>query len=437
MKRIGPLLLFLAFVLAAFQPAHAQRNEPLAIVMTADGPIMPPMLEYIKRGVATAERRDADVLIIQLNTPGGSIDTMLNIIHEIRASKVPVVVYVAPKNAMAGSAGALITMAAHASAMAPETLIGASTPIDQSGENLNSDARTKAANATKAAIRPYVERRGEQALALANSMVDKAVAVTSKEALEAHLIDFVVDNVDDLLEALDGFTVQMDDGSRTLHTTSARTEPLDMSFIEQLLAFLTNPNIVFGLLSLGTMAILIEISSPGGWVAGFIGVICVSVALYGIGLLSVNWFGIIFMVTAFVLFVLDIKATTHGALTIAGVASFIVGALVLFNSPGTPQFQRVSIPLVIATAILLGLLFSFIVSFAVRALRLPVSSGVASYVGRTGTARTTVAGSGGQVQLGAELWTAESAEGSEPIGKGDRVEVVEVKGLRLKVRKVK
>jgi membrane-bound serine protease (ClpP class) len=143
------------------------------------------------------------------------------------------------------------------------------------------------------------------------------------------------------------------------------------------------------------------------------------------------------MVTAFVLFVIDVKATTHGALTIAGVGSFIVGALVLFNSPGTPQFQRVSVPLVIATAIVLGLLFSFIVSFAVRALRLPVSSGVASYVGKMGTARTAVAGNGGQVQLGAELWTAESDAASEPIGKGDRVEVVEVKGLRLKVRKVK
>ncbi|HSA99755.1 MAG TPA: ATP-dependent Clp protease proteolytic subunit, partial [Anaerolineales bacterium] len=288
MKRIGLLFVFLACLLMAFQPAHAQSNGTLAIVITADGPIMPPMLEYIKRGVAAAEQRDAEVLIIQLNTPGGSINTMLDIIHEIRASKVPVVVYVAPKNAMAGSAGALITIAAHASAMAPETLIGASTPIDQSGENLNSDARAKAANATKAAIRPYVEPRGEKALALANSMVDEAVAATAQEALDAHLIDFVVDNVDDLLEALDGFTVQMDDGPHTLHTTSARTEPLAMTFIEQLLLFLTNPNIVFSLLSLGTMAILIEISSPGGWVAGFIGVTCVTVALYGIGLLSVN-----------------------------------------------------------------------------------------------------------------------------------------------------
>jgi membrane-bound serine protease (ClpP class) len=362
---------------------------------------------------------------------------MFKIIEAIRASDIPVVVYVSPKNAFAGSAGAPITFAAHASAMAPETFIGASTPIDESGANLNSDSKSKAANATKAAFRPYVEPRGEKALALANSMVDEAKAATEKEALEVHLIDFVVDNVDDLLESLDGFTVQMDSGPRTLHTSHAHTESLAMSFIEQLLLFLTNPNIVFSLLSVGTMAILVELASPGGWVAGFIGVVCVTVALYGIGLLSVNWFGIIFFVVAFVLFILDIKATAHGALTIAGIASFIVGALVLFNSPGTPQFQRVSVPLVIATGLVLGSIFLLIVTFALRALYLPVHSGVAAFVGKTGTARTAVGGSGGQVLVGSELWSAESAEDSEPIGKGDRVEVVEVKGLRLKVRKAK
>ena len=417
-----------------FQTVRAQNDEPLVIVLTADGPIMPPMLEYIKRGIQVAEQESAEALIIQLNTPGGSLDTMFTIIEEIRASKVPVVVYVSPKNAFAGSAGAPITFAAHASAMAPETFIGASTPIDQSGENLDSDSKTKASNATKAAIRPYVEPRGEKALALAESMVDEAAAATANEALEVGLIDFVVDNVDDLLEALDGFTVQMNDGPRTLHTTSARTEPLAMTFIEQLLLFITNPNIVFTLLSVGTMAILIEISSPGGWVAGFIGVVCVTVSLYGIGLLSVNWFGILFLVTAFVLFILDIKAPTHGALTTAGVASFIVGALVLFNSPGVPQFQRVSVPLVISVGVFLGLLFFGILMFALRAQRTPIKMGAESYVGMTGSAKSWHEASG-QVQVDSELWSAEKTDDSASIGKGDKIEVVKVDGLKLIVKK--
>jgi membrane-bound serine protease (ClpP class) len=430
------LIFFAAFSLA-FQPARAQGQAPLALVMTADGPIMPPMLEYIKRGITVAEQRNAEVLVIQLNTPGGSIETMLEIIRAIRASNVPVAVYVAPKNAIAGSAGAMITMAGHVAAMAPETSIGASSPISGSGENLTSTAEAKAKEITKASIRPLVTPRGEEALALAEAMIDEAKAATADEALEVNLIDFVADDLEDLLQVLDGFTVQMNDGPRTIDTAGVETVPLNMSFIEQFLLFLTDPNIAFLLLAIGVQAVLIEISSPSGWVAGFIGVVCLTLAVYGMGVLPVNWFGIIFLITAFVLFILDIKAPTHGALTTAGVASFIIGALVLFNSPGVPQFQRVSVPLVVATGFVIGLLFMVILVYALRALKVPVSAGIESLIGKIGTARTVVEGGGGQVQLGSELWSAESIDTNEAIGKGDRVEVVEVKGLRLKVRKAK
>jgi membrane-bound serine protease (ClpP class) len=430
------LILYAAFSLA-FQAARAQGEAPQALVMNADGPIMPPMLEYIKRGVQVAERSNAEVVVVQLNTPGGSIDTMLEIIRTIRASNVPVVVYVAPKNAIAGSAGAMITMAGHVSAMAPETSIGASSPISGSGENLTSTAEAKAKEITKASIRPLVAPRGEEALALAEAMIDEAKAATADEALKVNLIDFIADDTEDLLQALDGFTVQMNDGARTIDTTDVETVPLNMSFIEQFLLFLTDPNIAFLLLAIGVQAVLIEISSPGGWVAGFIGVVCLTLAVYGMGVLPVNWFGIIFLLTAFVLFILDIKAPTHGALTTAGVASFIIGALVLFNSPGVPQFQRVSVPLVVATGFVIGLMFMIMLVFALRALKVPVRAGIESLIGKMGTARTAVEWSGGQVQLGSELWSAESVDGSESIGKGDRVEVVEVQGLRLKVKKIK
>jgi membrane-bound serine protease (ClpP class) len=430
-------LIFFAALSLAFQPARAQGEAPLAVVMTADGPIMPPMLEYIKRGITVAEQRNAEVLVIQLNTPGGAVLTTLEIIREMRASSVPVVVYISPRNAIAGSAGAIITVAGHVSAMAPETTIGASTPITNTGEDLPSDARAKEVNALQAAIRPYVEPRGEEALALANAMIAEAKAVTANEALEAKLVDFVADDLEDLLQVLDGFTVQLNSEARTINTSNVETVPLNMSFIEQFLLFLTDPNIAFLLLAIGVQAILIEISSPGGWVAGFIGVVCLTLAVYGMGVLPVNWFGIIFLILAFVLFILDIKAPTHGALTTAGVASFIIGALVLFNSPGVPQFQRVSVPLVVATGFIIGLLFMIILVYALRALKVPVSAGIESLIGKIGTARTVVEGGGGQVQLGSELWSAESVDTHEAIGKGDRVEVVEVKGLRLKVRKVK
>ncbi|MBL8098386.1 MAG: nodulation protein NfeD [Anaerolineales bacterium] len=428
-------ILLITFTLLTFVlPVFAQGNSSTALILTAEGPIMPPMLEYIKRGIERGERIDAEVIIIQLNTPGGSVDTMLKIMAEIRASKVPVVVYVAPRNAIAASAGAMITMSGHISAMAPETSIGAASPITSSGENLDSTSDRKAKEIIKAAIRSYVIPRGEEALTLAEAMIDDAIAVTANEALEANLIDFIADDVEDLLQALNGFTVQMDSGERTLNTSNILEQSLNMSFIEGLLLLLTDPNIAFLLLAIGVQAILIEISTPGGWVAGFIGAVCLTLATYGLGVLPINWFGIIFLIIAFILFVLDIQAAAHGALTTAGVASFIVGALVLFNSPGTPEFQRVSVPLVVSTGIFLGLIFFTILAFALRALRNAIQVGSESLLGKTGTARTSIK-EAGQVQVESELWSASKSKDSASIGKGDLIEVVEVRGLRLIVKK--
>jgi membrane-bound serine protease (ClpP class) len=434
MKRISFLLVFLLGLFFVFHPARAQTNQPLILVMNAHGVIEPAMQEYFERGIHTAEQRNADVLIIQLNTPGGDLQSMDNIIQDIRASTVPVVIYVAPNSASAASAGALITMAAHVAAMAPEAVIGASIPIDASGQNLDSDLVTKQKEYMKATIRPLVERRGDVATQLAQDMVDNGKAVSASEALQAHLIDFIATDVNDVVKKLDGFTVIMASGTTTLHTANAVTEPLDMNFVEQLLLIVTDSNVAFILLSVGVLALQIEISHPGTWVPGFIGVVCLSLAIYGMGLLSVNWFGLIFVGTAFVLFILDIKAPTHGALTVVGIASFIFGALMLFNSPSVPSFERVSVPLVVAVAIAIGLLFAVILTFALRTLHSPLQSGVQTLVGKIGFAKNDI-GATGQVQIESELWSAEAVEGSGQIHAGESVEVVDVKGLRLKVRK--
>ena len=434
MKRIGLLLVFLVGLFFVFHPARAQTNQPLIIVMNANGVIEPAMQEYFERGIHAAEQRSAKALIIQLNTPGGDLQSMDNILQDIRASTVPVVIYVSPNSAMAGSAGALITMAAHVAAMAPEAAIGASIPIDASGQNLDSDLVTKQKEIMKATIRPLVERRGDAATQLAQDMIDNGKAVSASEALQAHLIDFIATDVNDVVKKLDGFTVIMASGTITLHTANAVTEPLDMNFVEQLLLIVTDSNVAFILLSVGVLALQIEISHPGTWVPGFIGVVCLSLAIYGMGLLSVNWFGLIFVGTAFVLFILDIKAPTHGALTVVGIASFIFGALMLFNSPSVPSFERVSVPLVVAVAIAIGLLFAVILTFALRTLHSPLQSGVQTLVGKSGFAKMDF-GAEGQVQVGSELWSAEAAEGSGQIHAGESVEVTGVKGLRLKVRK--
>jgi membrane-bound serine protease (ClpP class) len=442
MKRTGFPLVLLAMALLAFsyalvghQTVRAQAEAPLILVMTADGPIEPAMQDYLRRGIQTAEQRNAEALIIQLDTPGGGLETMKGIISDIRGSSVPVIIYVTPRGAWAASAGALVTMAAHASAMAPETTIGASIPIDSSGGDLQHDLRTKEVNMLQDTIHPFVEPRGQAATRLAESMIEEGKTATETEALNAKLIDFVAVDLNDLLKKLDGFSLRLAAGDRTLRTSNAVTESLDMSLIEELLLILTDSNIAFLLLNLGMLAIMIELTHPGAWVPAFTGVVCLALAFYGIGRLPVNWFGLLFMATAFVLFVLDIKAPTHGALTSAGVASLIIGSLVLFNSPGVPQFQHVSVPLVIGVGISIGLLFAAILTYALRAQRNPVQTGAQAYIGKTGFAKTDF-GLTGQVQVESELWTAEPIPGSQAISKGDRIEVVEVKGLRLKVKKL-
>jgi membrane-bound serine protease (ClpP class) len=237
---------------------------------------------------------------------------------------------------------------------------------------------------------------------------------------------------------LNGFVVQTQVGERQLNTTGAEIETINSSFIEELLGILTNPNIIFILLTIGVQAILIELSSPGGWVAGFIGAVCLVLAFYGLGVLDVNWFGIIFIVISFVLFILDIKAPTHGALTTAGVASLIIGALVLFNSPSLPAFQpRVSIPLVVFMSLMTGAVFFAVLMFALRAQKIPIRVGMESMIARTGRALTAItADHNGQVQVASEQWTAELVAGAAEISMGDPVVVVAVSGVRLVVKKI-
>ncbi|HLF89271.1 MAG TPA: nodulation protein NfeD [Anaerolineales bacterium] len=415
--------------------ALAQDDSPTVLVLTADGPLTPAMGEYLRRGIRTAAQQEMEAIIFRLDTPGGSLDLMDAMVQDIRASDIPIIVYVWPRGGIAGSAGTVITMAGHVAVMAPETAIGAASPVGSSGEDLGETIEAKLKEATRAQIRSLMEgRRPPEAIALAEDTIENATAVTAAEALEIGMIDFIAPDLTTLLEQADGMTVSTHAGERTLNTANALTSELTISFIEQLLATLTNPNIVFILLTLGVQAILIEISSPGGWVAGFIGVVCLSLAAYGLGVLQVNWLGLIFLLTSFVLFVLDIKAPTHGALTAAGVASFIVGALVLFNSPGTPQVQRVSVPLVVASGLVVGGSFFGILMFALRSQKAPVRTGQESVTGRVGTARSEINPTG-IVQLTGEQWTAELAKGEEPIPSGTRVQVVSVEGVRVIVKR--
>ncbi len=430
--RFKLLTVLAALCLAASSP---QAGTPHVLLLRATGALTPAMVEYLERGLATAENQGAAAVVLQLDTPGGSIELMNRMVQAIRGSVTPVIVYVAPRGAIAGSAGTVISLAGHVLAMAPETAIGAASPVGPQGEDLGETLAAKEKEILKATVRGLAERRGPEAVALAESAIESAHAASAQEALQAGMVDVIAEDLDQLLTALDGFPVELVSGPTTLHTRGAQVVELSPSLIEQLLGALTNPNIVFLLLALGVQAILIELSSPGGWVAGFVGVSALALGAYGLGILPVNWFGLVFLGTSFVLFVLDLKAPTHGALTTAGLASFIVGALVLFNSPGTPDFQRVSVPLVVGVATLMAAAFLVVVTFVVRAQRRPVTVGGGALVGRVGEVRTEL-GPVGQVQVAGELWSAEIERGSPVVPVGERVIVEAVDGLRLRVRRV-
>jgi membrane-bound serine protease (ClpP class) len=420
---------------AAVSQARGTGEGAVAVVMRWDGPLNPIWEEHLNRAIRAAQNQGAAVLIIELNTPGGSITLMNSLVQQIRSSPVPVVVYVSPAGAMAASAGTLLTLAAHASAMAPETAIGAASPVGSQGEDIGTTMEAKEKEMLRATVRSLAEYRGEKAVALAEDTIQNAKAVSVSEAMDSGLVDIRAANLADLLTQLEGRSIHFGQGQVVLHTAGAAILEVPQTLIEKMLIILTDPNLVFLLLAIGVQAILIELSSPGGWIAGFIGAVCLTLAVYGLGVLPVNWFGGVFMIIAFVLFILDIKAPTHGALTVAGVVSFIVGALVLFNSPNVPTFQRVSIPLIVGTGIFFGAIFMVIMTFALRAQHIPIRMGaVSSLVGQVGVARGDLIPEG-PVQLGSELWTARPVETNTLIKKGEWVEVVAVDGLNLKVRK--
>jgi membrane-bound serine protease (ClpP class) len=434
-RRTWPALVLAFCLIAAAVPIAAQESAvPQVHRLAITGPVTPAMVSYFERGIQQAERDGADALIVQLDTPGGQLDLMLQIVQDFRAARVPVILYVAPRGAQAASAGAIIAMAAHAAGMAPETVIGAASPVGGSGEDLGETMARKAVEDMKATVRSLTDRRGEEATTLAEAMIEEARAVHADEALAAGLIDAVADDLPSLLAKLDGLTVSVAGEERTLHTASAEVVERPLNALERVLHTVVNATVVALLMAVGVQAILIELSSPGGWVAGFVGVVSLALGFYGLGVLPVNWLGLGLVAAAFVLFVLDIKAPTHGALTAAGIGTLIAGFVILFNYPGSPDFARVSIPAVVAIATLTGGFFAFVVAKALTIQRRPAVTGLEGLMGAIGEVRTPLSPRG-SVFLQGERWRAETTGGST-IAAGSQVKVVGVRGFTLLVEPV-
>ena len=424
--RILLILGILAVVLGGAASARAQGSR--ADLLEVKGPVTPMVASYIRRGIREAESDGAVCLIVQLDTPGGSVGVMAEIVQAIANARVPVVVYVAPSGAMAASAGTFVVLSGHVAAMAPGTTIGAAHPVGAQGEDLSETMKEKEVNALAAQVRALAQRRGEKALNWVERAVRESVSATANEALELGVIDVIADDTEDLLAKLDGMTLSVANAEVTLHTREAFIRPIAMTPVEGFFHAVSDPTIAYILLIVGINALILEFSSPGGFMAGVIGVICLLLGLYALGTLSVNYTGLLLIGLAFALFIAEALTPTTGALAAAGVGALVLGSMLLFDSP----YLAVSRGVIAGVALATGGFFLFAVSAIVRARRRCVATGREALVGRKARVRRAL-NPEGTIFLEGELWSAVAEDG--PIARGEEVEVLALEGFRLRVRR--
>ncbi len=431
--RLLPLLLWILGLLL-FVPNGASVSQRVYLV-EVDGPITPVIADYVDRSLKQAAAFGAEAVIIRLNTPGGLSSAMDDIVQNILQSPVPVVVYVAPEGARAASAGVFITYAAHIAAMAPATNIGSASPvlIGQDGQTTTPDEtmQRKVVNDAVAKIRSLAERRGRNA-DWAEQAVREAVNITAEQAAALHVVDLVAPSLNALLDALDGRTVTTTAGEITLRTKNAEIVSINMTVLERFFQILSNPNIAYILLSLGMLGLFFELANPGSILPGVLGGILLLLGLYALGMLDVNWAGVLLMGFAFLLFLIDLYVPTHGVLTLGGIISFALGSLLLLQSPANPAFQ-LSRSVIIAVTGTVAAVFLLLVYLVARAHARRPATGREALIGARAVVRRSLEPEG-LVFVEGELWRARSISG--PIPTGQLVRVVGLEGLVLLVEPI-
>ncbi|NOY64477.1 MAG: nodulation protein NfeD [Nitrospirae bacterium] len=423
--RIIGYVIILIFYLPPLLFIEAAQNE--VMVITVQGVINPVTSEFIEKSISKANDRSVEALVVMLDTPGGLDTSMRSIIKAINSSAVPVIVYVAPSGARAASAGVFITMAAHIAAMAPGTNIGAAHPVGMGGK-MDKTMIEKVTNDAVAYIRSIAEKRGRNA-DWAEKAVRKSVSVTAAEAKKLGVIDIVSDNLQDLLKAIDGKKVKTATGEKVLHTREAVVINEEMGIRLKILAMISNPNVAYILMLLGFYGLFFELTNPGAVFPGVVGGICLILAFYAFQTLPVNYAGLLLIILAIIMFVLEVKVTSHGVLTIGGLISMVIGSLMLFESPA--PFLKLSLYLVLPAALLTALFFSVTVGLVLKAWRRKPVTGIEGLVGLEGVALSDIHKEGMALVRG-EYWQAFS---DEPIRKGERIKVESISGLRIKVKR--
>jgi membrane-bound serine protease (ClpP class) len=428
--RLSYIFLLVSVLLISFVSSGVNAGTPNIEILRVDGTIVPVIVDYIDRGISQAEAKGA-LCIIELNTPGGLLDATEKIVQRILGAKVPVIVYVSPHGSWAASAGTFITISAHIAAMAPGATIGAAHPVSV-GEAMPEEVQKKATEYSAAWIRSIAEIRGKDPYQ-AELAVKESKSFTVTQALENHLIDLQADDLESLIKQLNGRKIVLANKEEIIiDTVSNMLTRNEMNWVERFLQVISNPNLAYILLSLATIGLITEISNPGLIFPGVVGGLCLFVAFYSLGMLNAYWAGLLLILLAFGLFIAEIFTPAFGILTAGGIASLVIGSLILFSN--NPPALTVNVGLIAVAAIIITAFVVFVVGAVVRGQRRRPATGVEGLTGKIAVAKTEL-NPKGTVLVEGELWSASIDDGRvEP---GEEVIVAKVEDLKLIVTRKK
>ena len=416
------LLILLTFLNLSFAKVYYAKWEDA---------VSPIMAEYIKRNLAKAEKEGAGVFILELNTPGGLETSMRQVVQEFQRTPIPVVVYVYPPGGRAASAGAIITASADIAVMAPGTNIGAAHPVQATGERMDETMKEKVVQDMLAFVRSIAKEKGRNPSVL-ERMVKESISLTPDEALKEGIIDLIASSRQELLEKLNGRKVKKHGKEITIKTLGVPVVELEEGMRESFLKVITNPTIAYLLLLIGFYGIFFELYNPGAVVPGAVGVVSFLLGLYGLGIIGINWLGLLLILAGILLLALELVTPTFGGLAIAGAIALAIGSLVLI-SPDSPYGD---IPISVIATMVLTTVFFFLVAgrLGLKAQKKKKMTGYEELIGEEGTVLTDFEKGKGKVFIKGEIW---NAVGEDDIKKDDTVIVEQVKGLTLYVRKAK
>ncbi len=417
--------LFLVFSLAFVQDLSAREfSAGTAVIIELDGAINPGTALYVARGIEEAPDLDAELIVLHVDTPGGLASSMRTIVKSILNSPVPVAVYVSPPGAGAASAGVMVTVAGHVAAMAPGTNIGAAHPVSAGGKDIQAEMSRKVINDMASYGRGIADEKGRNG-DWVEEAIRESVSVTAEEALEKNIIDLIAEDLDDLLQKLDGREIVVQGKTMTLATADLERVNFEPGFRDRVLRTISDPNIAYILMMIGLAGLYFELSNPGAILPGVIGAISLILAFFSFQALPVNYAGLLLILLGVVLFIAEIKVTSYGLLSVGGLISLTLGSIMLFEDVGVPF--RVILP----TVALVGGFFIVVAALAVRAYRGRPKGGSEGIIGDIGVVQTRL-DPDGLVFVHGETWKARADEAIEP---DEEVEVIAIRGLSLIVRR--